>query len=1534
MFTTNLDLKFLESSSGTEDLARAVEDHGWTAKLRREIVLALRGNPSGPSVEELDRLISAGTTRTTEVQAPLAKEVRVQEEAEVLRRQLEEESDLDSEEDLTGDSSAGFHIRGAELSPGTPGAELSPGTPGAELSPGTPGAELSPGTPRAELEPPGTPRAELEPPGTPGAELSPGTPGAELSPGTPGAQLSPGTPRAELKPPGTPGAELSPGTPGVKSPPRGKEGDPMAEGEQRSSAKDNKPLSPEAERWRQHILNGHLPYRRDCKQCVEGAGLGPFHRRIRHPRSFALSVDLFGPVPVGEAGRDEGCITGKNLLRYGLVGAFRVPRILLQPAPEIDGVRDLYAGVPVPGPVPDDELADYEPSELSDEPFPELLSADTAQPHPACDTPGSSAVVNSVSKEPDNLHSLMSEQELPKDEEGMKSLIKELQQPVEQVVLRYFMPLRTKTGQEVAEALQQMILSINQRFPVKTLHHDPGTEFASTALSRWLAEHGVRVQHSLPTDKRGNGLSERTVGWVKSRIRTLLRSAHLPVSWWPLAARWAVHKHNAVILGDPELPSFGQTVLHRVKRPADGAKQLMERWIEARYGAPHRTIPDGHVLITAAGNLVASKGFKSEVIDPTKLSELNLPILQEEDAAELPHDLFDDLGKPQRRLKEKTSVRFVECLHFPTSEEVARDLLMSQDCSMRAVRKVLEAVTQEEDCVGDRRGIVEDRQIFGAYCHGGLRGVTNLSKRKPWTTKLLNRALISRMSVQSGTPNAVWSSLMLMRTSDVEVHRDWRNERGTLNYVMHIPGEVQLWVEPSGKARGTGASVPEPTWDPVHTTTLSDTPCVFDPTNHHAVRVQPSWLLVGYTPLGTAKLDPGILSHLESCEFPLEGLPRRPHAAGEQCSPTAAQATVCQHQIRALSSTSEDTSESSIESAELQRQIAAASNLEDSPELDSSLIPPGGESGLADDVQLDSNTALIGWDFSTGDPGDHPHVGLARVELADYLRVRGASDAYHRLRGLGIEVPNDLQFLYLEDLLESGFSRVVAERVMRGIHPPGTRRPDNPQLSSLTTGEVRILDRGQRPIPWIIQNRTLAQRCPGPPLAGLGCRQPDAKQGMPDREPEAEFNAPDPFAFPDRPLVDPTDSPVARSSHETPESIPRTLMNTTADDRAVEEYQHMMYMQSLWGDDEWAPDPAASSSSQQDSGLTTPFQIGSLPEADTQAPGQAGSSTEHVEGNLDNPSIDPTDSSVPRSRSNHSCRVVQATDPLAAVQSIGLETANRGQGQTQAAYNPVQLPPNSTPRASSRIGVPVSNPLAAVVCEDQVSKHPAVRKVDEAAYTPNVEDLLASLTGPLEVVHNVSPAEVRRNLMKWKPSAQDELNSFQTMKVVRKFFGEDARRILRDPMIEVIPGKAVCTVKPGDPYKRKFRVVSCGNYASSTMEAQLYAGGAGAESLRTLLVHAARRGRRCFGLDVKSAFLLAPIPSTVTKRYAMRPPRLLVELGLCRDDEIWMIDRALYGFRESPKWWSVHRDGVLAKARWTSSRGSVWLEWQRLGHPP
>ena len=666
--------------------------------------------------------------------------------------------------------------------------------------------------------------------------------------------------------------------------------------------------------------------------------------------------------------------------------------------------------------------------------------------------------------------------------------------------------------------------------------------------------------------------------------------------------------------------------------------------------------------------------------------------------------------------------------------------------------------------------------------------------------------------------------------------------------------------------------------------------------------------------MGTAKLDPKDLMYLESCEFPLDGL-------------------ATQHPlIRAVNSEEEN-----------QRDPSDSQEEGDAGQVDPEVYD------IASDVQPDTTTALIGWDFSNGDPGDRPHPGLVRVALADYLRVRGASEAYSRLSALGIEEPNDLQFLYLEDLLESGFSRSLAERVMIGIHPPGTRRPDNPQLCNLTSGEVRILDRAQRPIPWVIQNRSLTERCPGPPLAGLGCRQPDARRGaISPRAEQQELRAPDPSRFPGDPHAlgtprfqeepggaDPTDSSPPRSIQEPSSSSGEPRRTTHAAERAVEDYQYMMYMQAMWGDDEWDPSSTLSASSnpviahsqvpvptaiQASRSSTDVFDPGAvISEAGVQAP--------------EEPSADPTDSSSPRSSQDYRCMAVQSTGPLESnqVPSDSLHRPVEGlispdQGGDAQLHLLRREQRGAASVGSLGIGVPIDNPLAAMNVRRTNQAPASVQKVDEAAYTQNVEELLSNLVGPLEVVHNVSSAEVKRHLHKWKSAAQAELQSFESMQVIRKFFGPDARRILQDPGIEVIPGKAVCTVKPADPYKRKFRIVSCGNFASSTLEANVYAGGAGAESLRTLLVHAAQRNRRCYGLDIKSAFLLAPIPSGVTKRYAMKPPRVLVELGLCEQDEIWMIDRALYGFRESPKWWSDHRDRILAIASWMTPFGEVHLK--------
>ena len=131
--------------------------------------------------------------------------------------------------------------------------------------------------------------------------------------------------------------------------------------------------------------------------------------------------------------------------------------------------------------------------------------------------------------------------------------------------------------------------------------------------------------------------------------------------------------------------------------------------------------------------------------------------------------------------------------------------------------------------------------------------------------------------------------------------------------------------------------------------------------------------------------------------------------------------------------------------------------------------------------------------------------------------------------------------------------------------------------------------------------------------------------------------------------------------------------------------------------------------------------------------------------------------------------------------------------------------------------------------------------------------------------------------------------------------GAAARDLLKQANVEVLPAKGVFTVKPGKPFRRKVRVVSCGNFAKTAAEEVLYASGAPAETLRTLLVYAGRHRRQCWSTDIKCAGLLVPIPSSVSKLYVLRPPAILIALGICTSDEMWQVCRAVYGLKEAPK---------------------------------
>ena len=1386
----------------------------------------------------------------------------------------------------------------------------------------------------------------------------------------------------------------------------------------------------EIEAWKQHISDGHVPYRRDCRLCVEGAGIGIQHRRIAYPQSFALSVDLFGPVPKHEHGRDETCISGKTNIKYGLVGAFRVPRSMVQHSKAVSrevGVEDLFgterensnANPLRTSPLQEEQdttldqdlvedLAEYEPSEpgepLDDE-LRALLGVDEEEGLSDLQEfqPRTVAVAD--------FESLLEPRVPTKDPEELQALIEDLKRPVNQVVLRYFVPLKTKTGQDVLEGLQRLVLDINKRYPVKILHSDPGTEFSSYALTRWAASQGIRVQHTLPTDKKANGLAERTVGWVKSRVRTLLKAASLPIHWWPLAARWAAQAHNRSVEGEQPLPSFGHYVLHRTKTPKDADRQILGRWVRYRYAAPHSSIPEGHVLITESGNLVASKGFRDKVLDPLEYDELRLPDLEAVDEtleAPLPENSG---GAPHRRLRSKTAIMFVEVSSGSTSEGYSKECILKEDFSDDAFHTLMSLLLTEEGGTQDRRGDMQDRLVFGAYCHGGKRGVTKITYRRPFTAQFLNQVLVKGLCQASGLEDPRWTSLMLMRSGDVPVHRDYRNEWGSRNHVLSIPGRLLLWTdnefEPSRKTKVVG----DPDWNSSAVTTISGNTVTFDPRMPHAVRKQPEWVLVGYTPLGARKLSEEAKDYLCARGFILPDFS-------------------CEEQRVAMLRAENGELITDQEEVEPHDEEAAPS-----------AVTPA---DLEQDVQPDLSTTLVGWDFSRGDPAEFPVDSLRDSDLSAFLDERGMRCELGRLNFLGVDDPEDLQYLYEEDLIEMGMPRIHAQRILFGIHPEGTRRPDNPNVSGLQTGEVRLLSREHMFIPRVIQNRTLDPSWTGgPPVQGLGVRElsPNPRDtsarasddvGYRD-QPSSSNCRPQAFAcdqeeYPDcgfwedewvspfeelgvYPSESSTQVPSAAALTGAYTQVPGAAALTGAEGQVTGAYTQVPSAAALTGAYTQVPGAAAltGAEGQVTGAYTQVTSAAALTGAYTQVPGAAaltgaegqvtgaytqfpgtailtdargqvtgargqvpgayaqetGDERRFVSlfglevGSINpGPYVDPLEElgvypsesstqvhfpscSVGRGllEGRSRCQVTSRSASFPRERRSRRSTVSSRSESSPATIRMVQCEedPDGDPCRQDetsnrvRIGVPaqVGVTIAQVIQDesnvDMTSgfEFGSVKRVDESFYTSNVEDLLKGLTAPLGVVHNVSPSEVKEHIAEWIPAAKSEVEALEQMGAIIRLVGSDANAEMKAPGTQVLPAKTVFTVKPGSGgnyFRRKCRVVGCGNFESKSNDLDLYAGGIPADVLRTCLVEASSRKLSAFITDIKNAFLLAPIPQAERTRIMLRPPKILEAMNITQPGELWWVDRAVYGLRQSPRWWGEHRDAVLAEAKWPSKR--------------
>ena len=201
--------------------------------------------------------------------------------------------------------------------------------------------------------------------------------------------------------------------------------------------------------------------------------------------------------------------------------------------------------------------------------------------------------------------------------------------------------------------------------------------------------------------------------------------------------------------------------------------------------------------------------------------------------------------------------------------------------------------------------------------------------------------------------------------------------------------------------------------------------------------------------------------------------------------------------------------------------------------------------------------------------------------------------------------------------------------------------------------------------------------------------------------------------------------------------------------------------------------------------------------------------------------------------------------------------------------------------------------------------------------TENVEEILSDLTKPLEVVHNVELQEVKRNLQRWVPSLEKEMETLTKSGTLIPVPLPMAKEKAAAGEIVLVPAKTVHTAKPPGQedglYKRRSRIVICGNFIGGG-DVDVYTAAASAESVRCSLTVGARRGWCGAVTDVSSAFTLTPMTESAVK-YAITIPKVVVDAGCAPPNTAYMVDRVLYGLREAPRLWGSYRDRRVTRAR-------------------
>ena len=389
----------------------------------------------------------------------------------------------------------------------------------------------------------------------------------------------------------------------------------------------------DVDQWKQHILQGHVPYRRDCRACVLDMAAGKPHRRNTggSTASWSMSIDAVQmPLGVDEA-------TGAKV-KYMLVATVAVPQFQ-DPKAEtegsdnlVDGDQDGLWGEGLEEPdfsldVPEDQL-DVEQGEH------EVLFGSKVPPS------GERPI--DVDEQPPSGD--------PSADDVLQQAVEVCSAPISVQHVTMMHPMASRHSSEVIHGLN--LLTTRYAYlgiHVARIHSDRAKEFLAKPVQRWLASKAYLQTMTDGDNPASNARAEAEVLQVKRRVRLLLRQSHEPVVNWPSAARYATEqrmrsqlkKLGCAVL--PMLPFHASVAVKRKRWHNPGV--LAPPFVEARILCPSPLMTSGWVVRTPQGQIFHAR----EAILPSLVGDQVAMQLQEQSQPPVPLDEVEHPQKPRFR---------------------------------------------------------------------------------------------------------------------------------------------------------------------------------------------------------------------------------------------------------------------------------------------------------------------------------------------------------------------------------------------------------------------------------------------------------------------------------------------------------------------------------------------------------------------------------------------------------------------------------------------------------------------------------------------------------------------------------------------------------------------------------------------------------------------------------------------------------------------------------------------------------------------